>query len=75
MPDRGYETVYSLKEEKKIAIQNAKELGYIDMYPNVVQRINNADSETEIYNILKGCRDKWYEPKFGFKVADKVCRA
>ena len=75
MPDRVYETVYSLKEEKEIAIQNAKELGYIDMYPNVVQRINNADSETEIYNILKGCRDKWYEPLFGFKVADKVCRA
>lgn len=56
--DRGYEIIHSLKKEKRIAIQNAKELGYIDMYPNVVQRINNASSITQIYNILKDCRDK-----------------
>lgn len=58
MPDRTYETIYSLKKEKRIAIQNAKELGYVDLFPNVVNRINNAGSITQIYNILKDCRDK-----------------
>lgn len=58
MPDRTYETIYSLKKEKRIAIQNAKELGYVDLFPNVVSRIKNASSITQIYNILKDCRDK-----------------
>ena len=56
----------TLKNEKRETLRDAKELGYLDMFPDVISRINNATSENELVRILKTCRDNWYEPETGF---------
>lgn len=47
-----YEKIGTLKEEKKQAIETAKQLGYTNKFTDLKDRINKAKSVTEVHNIL-----------------------
>ena len=44
------------KGYKTNAIRMAKQLGYIDRVPNLEEKIRNAETETQISNILTRAR-------------------
>lgn len=51
-----YEKISTLKEEKFQAKRKAKQLGYIGKFPDITERIDAAETKTEIYNILTDAR-------------------
>lgn len=48
-----------LKEYKKNAKTIIKDFGYNKIMPDVIKKINQAKTESEITRILATCRKKW----------------
>jgi len=48
-----------LKEYRRNAKTVAKDFGYDEVMPDVIKRINQAKTESEISRILATCRKKW----------------
>lgn len=49
-------SIGTLSEEKYQAKRNARQLGYLNAFPDLESRINNAKSVTEVHNLLTSAR-------------------
>ena len=52
----SYEKVSTLKDEKKQAKRNAKQLGYLGRFPDLTQKIEMASTITEVHRLLATAR-------------------